>query len=270
MRVTIIAAALLLVACGGGTDPKPAGLLDSRIIQGEEQSMIAGKPVPQAVIDQVFRRKQTVGSIDALWKRLLLPSLAYAQGTVDIIVQPNSPVCQKNPVGFLIAEIPCVTSDGQGHSLFSFITVTKAGTHCAVFQATYGTESTIPDTACVTVGPDVADPNYQVTSQPLACSPAVIADYAVQDKYGNSIPFRILPDGRLTVQDTTTGSVAARTIEYTDAEADGIDHIMELRGVGSLLVGRLRYRVGTGVSTCPGGARGHQIQWSSGGLSATP
>lgn len=274
---TIALLAATTMGCGDKTiAPAQGGALDSKIIQGEAQKTTAGKPVPVAAIDQVFRPKivSAAAARGGLWQRILLPAVAYAQGVVDVLVQPNSPVCQKQPTGMLIAEVPCVTSDAQGHALFSFATVTKAGTHIAVFQATYGTESTAPDTVTVEVLPDSVLSTYKTGVQPFACSGTAFLADGVRDQYGNGVPYHIVSDGRVAVQDTVNGSIGARTLSFTIdlVERDGAGHILsrelELRGANNALVGTMRYAIlPGGTGGCPG-ANTPIIDWSAKGVNA--
>jgi hypothetical protein len=274
-RVTSLVAlgALAAVgACGDGTDPVPLGPLDSRIVQGHDQKVVAGR-VPSPALGLVFRNPVT-GAVyfrsPALWERVLLPPLAHALQSVGFKGVPNATYCIHQDQTVVKALKPCVNTDALGNSRWDFIEPTVAGKHIVEASATIGTESTAPDTIAFTVLPDVVDPNYTTGTLPLRCSPAQFPINGVRDRYGNAIPFRIVPDGRLTVLGDTAGTTAARTVTFTAAQADTVNqsafYKMELRDSANILVGRITYRIGTGTGACGDGTNAHRIDWNAAGL----
>lgn len=177
-------------------EPQAYGPLDSRITQGEKQAYTAGGDTPEIVVDLVYRNPLT-GSVrrtrPPAWERVLLPALAYALQAVNLRVQPNSVVCVKQPYGELVPELPCVNSDSAGNTRFDFLPTTKAGTHVALIQATYGVETTVPDTVEITVTPDVF---YRSSFQTGAGYdnwqlPATFPTQIARDRYDNPVAFRL-------------------------------------------------------------------------------
>lgn len=196
----MVAAIALVVACGKGTEPTAYGSLDSRIIRGAAQSYTAGGITPDVVIDLVFRNPITGRVIHrpSTWERLLLPKVAYALQVTGIKVQPNSVVCVREDQQVLIPLVRCVNSDAEGNTRFDFMSTTKAGTHQALIQATYGLETTIPDTVTIAVAPDVyatsaLDSGWTFFQQTETMTFPERMGY---DKYGNPVPVRLefLPD----------------------------------------------------------------------------
>lgn len=244
-RLMLFVLIILLVACHGSTDPASIGKLDSRITRGERQATRAGDWRADSVVDLVYRNPVTGAMINhrpKLWERVLLPPVAYALQAVGVQVQPNSVVCVQQPAD-LVPVVPCVNSDAFGNSKFSFVSTTKAGTHTAFITATYGLETTIPDTVTIVVEPGPADPNYRTPSLPMLSPGDALPDIAVVDAFGNAVAFRVVADKRLSVADTAVGSLGARTLTWS-APANDQEYVTELRGKDDVLVGRLGYRIG--------------------------
>ena len=97
----------------------------------------------------------------------------------------------------------------------------------------------------------------------LTKSPARLTLNAFQDKYGNTIPFRILADARLTVQDTIPGTDGARIASFTATAADGLPHTTPITGTGGIALATLVYQI-TIVAGTP------MIDWAACGLKVTP
>lgn len=200
MRKPALLALLAIAAaagCRGSAEPQPLGPLESRITQGEKQTYTAGGTTPDKVIDLVYRDVLT-GSVrhgrPPLWERVLLPRLAYALQAVGVKAQPNSVVCVGEEQSVLIPKVRCVNSDAEGNTRFEFLATTKAGTHKALIQATYGLEETEADTVEIVVAPDVfaTSPLLQGISWPGRPIPATFTDSVAVDKYGNLVPFRLI------------------------------------------------------------------------------
>jgi hypothetical protein len=210
MRTTGILAisALALVACDSRTAPRSLGALDSRITKGQHQSTSAGGAAPDVVIDQVFRNPITgrITTRPALWERVLLPPLAHALQSVGVVVQPNSVVCVREDQTTLVPKVRCVNSDSEGNTRFDFVETTVAGEHRALIQATYGVETTVPDTVTIVVAPDTfaTSPLDHGTSWPSRSTPAEFPSDVARDKYGNAVPYRlaVAADGYAQLTDT--------------------------------------------------------------------
>ena len=245
MRSLIVVLTIVLTACGGGTGPTPVGKLDSRITRGEVQRTRAGNWTADSVVDLVYRNPIT-GAMMArkpnLLERVFLPPLAHALQAVGVVVQPNSVVCVQQPAD-LVPVVPCVNSDAFGNSKFSFVATNKAGTHKAYITATYGLETTIPDTVIITVDPGPVDPNYRTPSLPMLSSGDTLPVVTVVDAFGNAIPFRVTADERLAVADTVLGSIGARTLTWTSGEIQQ-EQWTTLTGQDGLVLGYLGYTIG--------------------------
>lgn len=252
-----IIAAVMIAACNSSSAPRQMGALDSRITQGEYQTTKAGASVPQLVVDQVFRNPITgsITSRPSIWERLILPPIAHALQSVGVQVQPNSVVCVSEDQTILVPKVRCVNSDSEGNTRFDFLQTTKAGTHEAHIQATYGTETTIPDTVTIDVAPDVfaKSPLQSGTSWPGRTTPAEFPAEVAQDQYDNAVPYRLqvqeaayaqLRDtlGRLVIRggiriyartlNDSLGSAGARTIV--------IDSVIGPEAIEGMTVDRIR------------------------------
>jgi|SRR5712664_1180747 len=253
MRCTSLALStflLLAAACGGGTAPLPDGPITAGVITGNHQVVPAAPlaPLPQQVGVQVIRLPNGTMTTLRLLDRVgdaLLPPMLFAQTVVNGV--PNQAVCQaasRPGERALHADIPCAISDANGKAYLTFLHDSIAGTPIARVGVSTPTGTQITDSVTATVLAGAADPNYYTQSPPITPLPAVVPVTSVQDKYGNAIPFRIVAVGGLVVQDTTTGSVGARTI-VSGPEAStgpgGAGFIVELRGANNVLLGRGRY-----------------------------
>ena len=255
----------LAVACNDSTTPARYGALKQRVVHGRVQSVVAGtKAAPQPAIDEVYREQlasvpdSSAAARAFAW--LFVPRIAYAQTSVNIQLQPNVTVCVENPTPIDPLH-DCVMTDSIGQSRFDFPNLpTTAGAYVVKFGATKGVEVATFDSVTITVSPASPDPNYSVGSLPLQSSPAVFPANGVRDIYGNAIPYRIVGDARLTVSDTTLGSVGARTVTWSNVTS-GQFYTLELRGQGDVLVGRIRYRVQSADQ---------KIDWTAFGTAITP
>lgn len=235
-----------VVGCSDGTEPVKYGAIDSRITQGEKQTHVAGSQVPNPVIDLVFRNPLTGSVIQqpSRLERILLPKLAYAlqAAGVNVKVQPNSVVCVGEEQTVLIPAVRCVNSDNQGNSRFDFLATTQAGTHRALIRATYGVETTIPDTVEIVVAAAPPAATWKNDAIATRASPAAFLPAHVRDPYDNASPYRIPSDARLTAQDTVLGSAGARTVTFSAASVDSLWRTLMLTGAqGS--IAQFRYRL---------------------------
>lgn len=242
----LLISAMVLSGCSGGTSPQANGPVKVGIVSGNNQSVAAApsKPLPQTVVAQVIRLPDGTSSLRIL--DALLPPNAYAQTAVDGV--PNQAVCQAAPKPderALKADIPCTISDATGKAYLTFLHDSIAGPSIARVGVSTPAGTQITDSVQATVLPGVASPTYLAPQTPILNFPATVPATSVVDQYGNAVSFRIVPDGRLVVQDTTTGSVGARTL--VSGIDDQADYIVELRGSNNALVGRARYRVIGGV-----------------------
>lgn len=280
MRTILSAFAVMLLAtaCRDSNGPSAVGALDGAIVAGQSQSVKAGAArLDDAVVEEIVRVPLT-GKLRLRrvrpWERVLLPPLAWAQTVVRGSPVPGAVVCVSEQDKDLIPFARCTNTGTDGRALFFFSPTTKAGSYIARINGVVGDEATTFDTVKATVLPDVADPNYRTGVLPLRCSPATFPADGARDKYGNAVPFRIVPDGRLTVVGDTVGTVAARTVTYTAAQSDPPNQTnyyrMELRGADGSLVGRLQYRIGTGTGGCGDGTSGLQIDWTAAGVALMP
>lgn len=265
MLARLIPLALIaLAACNGGSAaPMPDGPASLGVIAGNNQVVPAAPSarLPDPVVAQAVRLPNgQVGFrvLDAV--DLLLPPKAYAQTTVNGI--PNLVVCVTAPVGggrAMKAEVPCATTDAAGKATFVFLTDSVAGKTKGIIAAALATGTKVTDSVTATVVAGAVNPNYRgdgITIRPL---PATVPENSVQDVYGNAIPFRIIAKDSLVVQDTTVGSIGARTI--VSGRIDGVDRIVELRGAGNVLLGRARYSIIAGPNLGT---------WRTAGLNTSP
>jgi hypothetical protein len=259
-----------LAACGGGSAaPIADGPLHAGVVAGNNQVVQAAPqaPLPAPVVAQVIRLAN--GSVALRILDGVLPRRAYAQTAV--VGVPNQVVCARtpDPKHALTAEVLCANSDATGKAYFTFHADSLAGTDKAQVALSTATGTLVTDSVQATVVPGAASPTYRMQSNPLLTSPAVVPANAVQDQYGNAVPYRIVADSHIAVQDTTTGSVGARTLVFT-AAAINVNTppgyaILELRGANNALVGHLSYRIGD-----DGSGQGARLQWSTAGVNLTP
>jgi hypothetical protein len=237
-------------ACGGGSTAVQAdGPLKAGVISGNNQVIRAAPRVPLTaqVGVQVVRLPNGQTAVRGFFVKagdLILPPMAYAQtGTVSV---PGAVTCQAagvDPKHTLVAEIGCTTANASGVAYFNFLADSTAGTSSARIgytdPITHLTVYTDSVKATVMAGP--ASPTFIAAITPILGFPYVLPPTEVVDNYGNVVPYRVVSDGRLVMQDTTTGTAGARTIvSGPDAQAD---FNVELRGAGNVLVGRARYRI---------------------------
>lgn len=248
----------LVVACGDDKDPA-LGALQTKVISGRTQTLVAGSGEPEEATNLSFRPILSVAQTPK-WQRALLPKLLHAQtSSVNIQVQPGAIACVSENQTILVPKTRCVTADAFGQSRFDFIETHVAGTHKALLNSTYGLEATTFDTVTIIILPDVADPNFSPVTGPLQLSPAVIPVNAVKDRWGNAVPFRVVGDTVLTVGSDVVGTEGARTLTFSKSTSG--DVVTELRGTNNALVGWLRYRIGQSVK---------QLTWESTGSASKP
>lgn len=269
MRSPVFLAAALLgaTACGGSTDVG-ATRYNFKVIRGLNQTAAAGSSkVGNPIVSKLTTAPDGQFASRSRWN-FLRPRVAFAQ---EISVKGNPVVG-----GVVCAPIPkageptpfsiCTNTLADGTAPFAYTPGTKAGVYNIKFVAQTETSSLVTDSTTLIVEAGPADPNYRGSlGNPYLHSPAVIDSTAVQDQYGNAVAYRIVSDGRVTVIGTTLGQVDARTIVFDASLYDNVqDHVLELRGAGDALVGRLRYRISQGPDGQP------QIFWTSAGVNVTP
>lgn len=241
MSRSMFAAALILMsACGDSTKPATLGPLDSRIIEGDRQAGTAGGTPPARVVELVFRNELALAPKSRLdW---MLPTFAFAQ-SVTIHAQPNSVACVGEEQHDLVPKTRCVNTDSVGQSRFDWIAMpTKVGTYKALLNATYGLEATTFDTVTIVVAAGPADSSAFIDNFSPRTSPAGFGA-ALSDKFGNSVPYRIPADARLTPQDTVLGSAGARTVVFSAGAADGIWRTVFLTGNAGAPIGQFTYKI---------------------------
>jgi hypothetical protein len=249
----------LLTACGGGSAaPVADGPVKVSVATGNNQTVAAARDarLPKEVGVQAVRLPNGQSGLRLL--DALLPPKAYAQTGVTsvpgIVACPVSP----DPKHALIPEVPCTSTGADGIAWFTFHHDSVAGRSMAQVRATVDRVTVVTDSVVATILPGPASPTYRTQSVPIQSFPATVAENSVQDQYGNPVPFRIISDGRIVVQDTTTGSVGARTIVAgPDAQTD---YTVELRGINGALVGHALYRINNG----------QLLGWMAAGVSLTP
>jgi hypothetical protein len=258
-QVGVIGLVAMLAACGGGSAaPIADGPVSMGIVAGNHQVVPAGRDpaLPQPVVAQVVRGPN--GQVSLRLLDALLPAKAYAQTTVTGI--PNQVVCfsAPDPKHVMRAEVACASSDALGKATFVLHTDSVAGVSRGQVAAALPTGTKITDSITATVMPGAASPTYRTQIIPILSFPATVPDASVQDAFGNAVAFRIVSDGRIVVQDTTVGSVGARTIV---SGPDSNNHfLVELRGAGNVLVGHASYHI----------VGGQLETWIAAGVNATP
>lgn len=246
MRSSFCLLLLIGLAACKGTEPQPLGPLDSRIVEGEAQTVTAGAE-PSSVIGLVFRNPLTgkfYQQQPPLWERVLLPAVAHALQVIGFQGVPNATYCIHNDgQTFVQAEKDCVQTDAAGNSRWDFNETTVAGTHTVIASATIGHESTVPDTMTFEVLSGPVDPNMKGNAFGTNTSPFSLFQNSVRDRYNNAVPFRVVSDGRFAVADSSLGSLDARTISFTPEVADSIYRIADITGAENSAIAQLRYRV---------------------------
>lgn len=272
MSYRLLLGLLVATAACNGTEPAQYGSMDSRIVEGAFHTVTAGHK-PGASLGLVYRNPLT-GALRydraPLWERILLPPVAHALQAIGFVGVPNATYCVHKDQSIVVALKDCITTDALGNSRWDFVAPTKAGVHEVHVSATLGSESTIPDTIVFTVNPGEANPDYETGTLPSACSPAALPATAVQDQYGNAIPYRIVPDGRLAVGSDTVGAASARTVTFdsTTSTPTAQFYPLELRDSSGTQVGKVRYKIAPkATAICVSGA---EITWLAGGMNTTP
>jgi hypothetical protein len=261
MRIRSIPCVLLtaLASCGGGSAaPQADGPAHLGVIAGNNQVVPAARSarLPAPVVAQAVLLPS--GQVSLRLLDALLPEKAYAQTTVNGIA--GLVVCATAPTSgrAMRAEVPCASTDALGKATFVFLTDSVAGVTKGVIAAALASGTKVTDSVSATVLAGAASPTYIAPLTPYMTFPATVPATSVVDTFGNAVAFRIIPDGRIVVQDTTTGSVGARTIvSGPDAQAD---FFVELRGAGGVAVGKARYRIN----------QGQLLGFSAGGVNTTP
>lgn len=267
----VIVALAFAVACG---DNGPGGPLNHGIVSGQNQVVAAGAgsqasktTLPEPVVERLTRLSTGQLQLQRVDPERLLDVLvprAYAQGTKTVVngsPVPGAVVCV-DEASTLVPFVRCTNTDAQGHATFFFTASTKAGKHTGEIRGTVNNAAAVFDTAVATVIAGPPDPNQQWNFGPMP-SPATMHPQFVGDVYQNAVPFRIVGDGRLTVLGDTVGTVAARTVTFTDALRDTVRRVVELRGANDVLVARAKYRLLINDDKT-------SIQWSIYGLNITP
>lgn len=242
--IAVALTAVTLTGCRGDKDPT-VGPLQTKVVSNRKQTVTAGSWETGPSTNLTFRNVLSVAERPR-WERALLPKLLHAQTSVEIQVQPGAVACVSEDQTILIPKTRCVTADAQGQSRFDFLETHVAGTHTARLNSTYGLEATTFDTVTIVVLPDVASPNFGPLVWPLQGPPVVVSENAVQDRWGNAVPFRIVSDSVLTSLGDTVGSESARTVTYTPSNVNMPTRYAELRGANNTLVGWLAYSLGGG------------------------
>lgn len=257
-----------LAACGG-TDDGPKYLAHG-IVAGNHQTVVAGNQRLGAGVTELLTMtadgKLSFHRVESRGEQLLdlVVPRAYAQtGTVVTgSPVPGAVVCAQGGDGGLVPFVQCTNTLSDGTATFFFTPSNVAGEHTSEIRGTVANAPAVFDTAKATVLPAPASPTYRLQNTIILTSPAVIPANAVQDAFGNAVPFRVVSDGRLTVQDTTVGTIAARTVVFDSTAYDGQHHAVELRGAGGVLVGRMDYLIG--AEHPPG------LQYKTAGVDLTP
>lgn len=152
-----------------------------------------------------------------------------------------------------------VTLPGAGDTIVNrAVRGTRAGA-CRIRTVTLiGSQVVEADSFMFTIDPGPAAAAYDTGDQPYQSDSLVLTATAVQDGYGNAVPFVVsVPEGvTLAVSGTEPGTLAARTLRFTGIlRGEGWRYVVPLMAngvqVGKLLVvavsdGRLAWRA-TGV-----------------------
>jgi hypothetical protein len=263
MRYLALLTLTLLAACGSSTDVEPTRW-NFGIVDGANQKSTAGTPsLAKPITAQLTRDPQG----EFAWVDLLLPPKAYAQ-VINLPGEPvaNAIVCGREAKTGEPQVVPlCAFTLADGKAANTVVPGTKAGTYDVVFSAQVPSQQPVVDSTSVVVEPGPANPNYHSSTSAYLQSPAVVDPTAVQDQYGNGVPFRIVPDGRIGVGGIVAGTAEARTVTFDASLYDNAqNHVVELRGSTDQLVGHLRYTVIQGPNGQP------QFNWISAGINLAP
>jgi hypothetical protein len=240
MKRILIVGLVVLTACSDTN----YGALRARVVEGREQTVVAGSIASKAVN---LSYREALAYHEPAWKRWTIPAAAYAQTSSQIRVAPGAVACVREDQSELIPTERCVTADAQGNSRYDWLTTPiHAGEYCARVSTKLGLEQSQVDSVCVTVVAGALD-SILLQNWGLDVSPAKLAASAVSDKHGNPIPFRIVSDGRLTVQGDVVGTDAARTVTFNASMLDTATLAwhgpIELRGIGDTLKARGWYQI---------------------------
>lgn len=255
MRTTLLLALTVVAACGGEspTELQKFGDIKGEVTEGRSQRSTAKTAqAGQRVTYRVYREQVS-----------LMAAGSTASASANIKLQPNASACVGEDQADLIPFSRCVTTDSLGQSRFDFPTLpTKAGRYVAKLNATYGLEATTFDSVVVVVDPALPDSTFKNDALAARTSPASFLATHIVDKFGNAVPFRMVSDSLLTVQDTTLGSAGARTVTFAAAKADSIWRTRAITGANGSIA-RMSYR----LVVDNGAARIHAVFC---GLSAAP
>lgn len=239
---TLTAAA---VAACSPTAPPAYGTLQNRIVSGGQQSFVAGAASSDQAVNLTYRQLIAARpSAPARVRDWLLPAYAYADTTVSIRAVPGAVACVSEDQTDLVPLARCVTADGAGLSSYRFPRIpSRAGEYCAHIYSTYGTETTALAPVCITIkaGPVARDKAWFMAPIP---SGAALSDQAVQDSYGNPVPFRLLADSTVTIMDTALASNGSRTAVFGPIAIDTVWHgPFDVLGKGDTVVARSMFNV---------------------------
>ena len=261
MRYLLVVTILGAVACGGTTSSPPEGPLALGVVSGDNQIAPAGSTrLTEPVVGRLVRLSTASGP------RFEFVKTAYAQTVVTGSPVVGAVVCAVSvTTGTMVPFVPCTNTDANGTATFFFAPGTKAGEAMSEIRGTLAGQPAVFDTAKATILPGPANPNYLSSTSAYLQSPAVVDPTAVQDQYGNGVPFRIISDGRIGVLGAVAGTAEARTVTFDASLYDNAqNHIVELRDATDAVVGHLRYTV------VEGSARQPVFNWISAGVNVSP
>lgn len=234
-----LVAAVALAGCGKDS-LTPLGEAVSAIISGNDQRVTADQvalndQLTEPVVQQMVR--STSG----------LVSFATLNATGPIVLK-GSPivgavVCAEGGNGRLTPFSRCTNTDAEGKATFVFETSTVAGEATAEIRGYLDGKPAVFDTAIATVLPGVPDSNAVNDLIAMRASPAQFLPSHVVDRFGNAAFYRIPADSRLTPDDTTLGSVGARTVTFTAAGVDSTWRTVILTADQDAPVIQLTYRL---------------------------
>lgn len=235
-------------ACGGDD---PMALVHG-FESGQNQTVVAGATaLPNAVTWRLARSSS--GQITAERVLDVFVPRAYAQGTTVVKGSPvpGAVVCATDEDG-LEPFVPCTNTDANGMASFTFEVTSKvAGARKSEIRGTLEGQPAVFDTAIATILPGTVHPRWYLSANVNfdSVSPRTLPTFAVPDSFGNGVPFRVVPDGRIGVAGDTVGSAAARTIDFSTIPLDvSTWYEAELRIKPDSLVGYFGYRVYTATN----------------------
>jgi hypothetical protein len=266
-KLCLFVLTLAIAACSSSSTAPSATRYNFAVIDGRNQISTAGDATLQRSITSELTRDPQ-GQFATRVFDFFAPAVAYAQ-TLTLSGTPvaNAIVCGREAKPGEPQVIPlCAFTLADGKAANSVKGGTKAGTYNILFTAQVTAQQPVADSTTVTVIPGPADANFRIIGA-ILFSPAVLPADAVRDAFANAVPFRVVGDANITVSDTTTGSVGARTLTFIESTNPngGTSAIVELRGAGNILVGHLRYHIAP-----PGSYALPAIDWVSAGTALTP